>query len=174
MKGVLISINKPHTDNIRSEMKTNEVRKDKPTCEVPFKCFIYETKNKGGCGKVIGEFVCDEITEIHYHDWSGDYGVPKEQYFADIFAESTCLTYEALHMYLQGKNGYGWHITDLIIYDKPRELSEFLCKCNRTYCTGCEDFCDEGVESFRVCGGLKSVTRPPQSYMYVEEWGEFE
>ena len=37
-----------------------------------------------------------------------------------------------MHSYAKGKNVYAWHISDLKIYDKPLELSEFcvLKKCN--------------------------------------------
>ena len=63
MKSVLISIQRPHTDNIKALIKKIEARKNKPNQETPFPCFIYETKTKGGCGKVIGEFLCDRIDE---------------------------------------------------------------------------------------------------------------
>ena len=66
MVGALYSINRPHTDNIKSGRKLWEIRKSKPNIPVPFPAFIYETKKKGGCGKVIGEFVCDEIITISY------------------------------------------------------------------------------------------------------------
>ena len=51
--------------------------------------------------------------------------------------------YDDMVNYLGNKDGYGWHIADLKIYDKPRELSEFW--------------------------GRKKLTRPPQSWQYVEE-----
>ncbi len=35
------------------------------------------------------------------------------------------LTETELHRYAGGKNCYAWHISDLVIYDKPKELSEF-------------------------------------------------
>lgn len=64
----------------------------------------------------------------------------------------------------EGKNGYGWHISDLKIYDKPRELSEF----NR--------YCPDNVHSCATCraGGYTGmrctpITRPPQSWFYVKE-----
>lgn len=58
MKAVLISINKPNTDNIIGRAKTSELRTKAPCITTPFKVYIYETKRYGGCGKVIGEFTC--------------------------------------------------------------------------------------------------------------------
>jgi predicted transcriptional regulator len=142
MKSVLISIQPKWCELIASGKKTVEVRKTKPKIEVPFKCYIYMTKgfasypvringypymchNNGGM-EVIGEFVCDQIfkingeldeTFINSYDcgwiWTGD---------------DACLSYFELDSYLKGKNGYGWHISDLVIYDKPKELSEFGVK----------------------------------------------
>ena len=37
----------------------------------------------------------------------------------------SCLKVQELKDYLGYKNGYGWHISNLKIYDKPKELSEF-------------------------------------------------
>jgi hypothetical protein len=83
MKSVLISIQTKWCELIASGKKTVEVRKTRPKLETPFKVYIYETmkplkdfifdyKNLtetqktiiNGRGKVIGEFVCDEIFPI--------------------------------------------------------------------------------------------------------------
>lgn len=61
----LISINKPHTDNIFSGEKGLEWRKI-PLPEDLY--YVYETKNKGGCGMVIGEM---RITGSKAVDTSG-------------------------------------------------------------------------------------------------------
>lgn len=115
---VLISINKPHTDNIKALKKIIEVRKNKPNCKDPFfKVFIYETKNKGGCGKVIGEFICQSIDEIKPDFMYG--------YLDYLALDDACLTIEEIQNYGQGKTLYGWNISNLIIYNKPKELSEF-------------------------------------------------
>lgn len=125
MKGILWAIRKPHTDNIISGKKTIEVRKFIPknlTPETPN--FIYETKANGGCGKVIGEFKCDKINEYHL-----DIYQPFEDVrYYDIQEPDlweTCLTDDDLEEYGNGKTLYGLHITDLKIYDKPKELSKF-------------------------------------------------
>lgn len=64
-----------------------------------------------------------------------------------------------------GKWLYGWHISDLKIYDKPRELREFK-KSNRD-CF----YADLGLAK-RDCPDCKNsgcfLERPPQSWCYVE------
>ena len=55
MKAVLISIKPTGVEKIAQGKKTFEVRKTKPKIDVPFKCYIYETKAqfiksvKGAC-----------------------------------------------------------------------------------------------------------------------------
>ena len=72
---------------------------------------------------------------------------------------------------------YGWHISNLVIYDKPKELSEFYRKCEKFPCEGCEhlkyqrvnaDEYDYDCEFFNYHIPIK---RPPQSWCYVEERG---
>ena len=195
MKAVLISIQPKWCELIASGKKTVEVRKTKPKLETPFKVYIYCTKGKplmktagNSCfidneyrqgenlyglyelvnGKVIGEFVCEDITDIRYHEAADGYAVGMSHPLCDFFAESTCLKYEELHKYLQGNKGYGWHISDLVIYDKPRELSEFRtpCKMREMLCGIC-DYAVHGMDGDLIdCN--TSLERPPESWCYVE------
>ena len=191
MKAVLMSIKPQWCELIASGKKTVEIRKNKPNLEVPFKVYIYCTKDntfadktlrgfdengkaiyyRAHKGKVIGEFVCDAIFPLscYYSDTNAWY-VHSEQPF-------TCLTDKEMIDYLgNGVEGYGWHITDLIIYDKPRELVGFYHYCgDNPKCDGCnahyysntecgkEDYCCSPME------GCKPITRPFQSWGYVEE-----
>lgn len=169
MKEVLISIKPKWCKLIANGQKTIEVRKTKPKLETPFKCYIYETKaiykNYDGMlltgeGKVIGEFVCDNIfpMSITYSDLNNHVVARK--------FPNTCLTDKQIIDYLgNGKRGYGWHISNLKIYDKPKELSEFK-KINRE-CW----YADLGLAK-RDCPECKNescfMSRPPQSWCYVE------
>ena len=90
MKSVLISIQPKWCELIASGKKTVEVRKTKPKLETPFKVYIYATKGDFGAlikrsgnkflgykeqnigGKVIGEFVCREITEYEGEFWDDE------------------------------------------------------------------------------------------------------
>lgn len=178
MKCVLMSIKPKYCELIAAGKKTIEVRKSKPKLKTPFKCFIYECKGKEvskiidipkeqgggvldyyeyeGCGKVIGEFVCDCIIPI-----SITYSDPNNRIAQNEFPY-TCLTDKEIMDYLgNGKQGYGWHISDLVIYDKPKELSEFY-KHDNTY---------DNVFGWVFEDRPKKVPikRPPQSWCYVEE-----
>ena len=175
MKSVLIAIRPQWVEKIASGEKTIEVRKTAPQ-EVPFKCYIYETKGQYvkfthgahtkygyGRGKVIGWFICDKVDEYHY-----DYcdGVDIDD---DTILE-TAIDREDINIYAKGKTLYGWHISDLKIYDKPKELSEFSRPCSYSgLCFSCKR------TSFKKDGNLlcnTKITRPPQSWMRVEDLGD--
>ena len=159
----MISIKPKWVEKIINGEKTIEVRKTVPKLETPFKCFIYETKGhyikeqKGactkygyGCGKVIGEFTCDEIKEI-----KADNAI--QTYFNNT--HETCLTDTELRLYAtKGKPLYGLHISNLKIYDKPKELSEFR-RFDTKFCYGGHFDKDEKYIPLK---------RPPQSWCYVE------
>lgn len=175
MKAVLISIRPKYVEKICSKIKTIEVRKTRPKIDTPFKVYIYctygnarENYSVGKRGKVIGEFTCDKITDISVvvRNCNEDYN----HVYHNDECKGSCLTWKELQEYGKGKPLYGWHISDLVIYDKPRELSEFKtptdCKseiakaglCNTCCLSAC--FCSKKP---------KRITRPPQSWCYVEE-----
>lgn len=168
--------------------KRIEVRKTAPK-EVPFKCYIYETKGQYvkfthgahtkygyGRGKVIGEFICDRIIcSQAYFDSQG------KNHLTNVFPDDikkTCLDEYDLWDYIAGKavkanqmyDGYLWHISDLKIYDKPRELSEFRKPCDRFLdCCTCRRLVHN---EYMSCDN--KITRPPLSWCYVEDLGEEE
>ena len=184
MREVMISIQPKWVEKICRKEKTVEVRKTKPKCEVPFKCYIYCTQGKlkdlGIIGneiyqkrmKVIGEFVCDRIEEF--------VNLPLSLFAPIGTLEQTCLTTEQIREYLNGKNGYGWHITDLVVYDEPRELSEFYAEgdCDCMNCKKCywfdrgngynvENDCNLAYKCVELHKSFKPIIRPPQSYCYI-------
>lgn len=192
MKSVLISIQPKWCSLIASGEKTVEVRKTKPKLEAPFKCYIYATKSgdrlvlkndkvfemsKAITGKVIGEFVCNKVDRmVHCGTCNSDIRLRivdenlcyKELDYA--YFTKLKLHYPEIDEYSSGGDVYGWHISDLVIYDKPRELSEFQKPCIRdSGCSGCEYAFwtyDYGFEGCMLEWGLQ---RPPQSWCYVEE-----
>jgi len=195
-KSVLISIHPKWCENIANGEKTIEVRKTQPKIDMPFKCYIYCTNDrktmleksnydgsiylngniyyphKMDCslnGKVIGEFVCDTIitlsfysSDISFFDTNPPFTVP-----------DTCLTDKEIAEYLgNGKTGYGWHISDLKIYNKPKELNEFYKPCpNDVLCAGCKHAFvpDDEDETLALIACDNRVTKPPQSWCYVSE-----
>ena len=154
-KAVLISIRPEWCEKIIKGQKTIEVRKTRPKMNPPFKCYIYRSVQGG----VIGEFVCDHIFERIVRvgtsceapkycicDWNM-YCTPLDTLLADA-----CLTKDELEKYLDGGVGYGWHISNLRIYDHPRDLWEFT-----------------GLRQTKSGLAPGPITRPPQSWRYVEE-----
>ena len=127
-------------------------------------------------GKVIGEFICDKVDKIMtlQHTYYNFLGVPlariTEYGIWNDDLPQMCLTKKEIEEYGKGKTLYGWHISDLKIYDKPRELSEFSRPCSYSgLCFSCKR------TSFKKDGNLlcnTKITRPPQSWMYVEDLGE--
>ena len=156
-------------------------------------------------GKVIGEFVCDEISkftaeftdgktyeDIRYHYFdefedeqemivvSNEWENPNNSWIC----KESCLSFNDFKKYI-GENFhdipfYTWHISDLKIYDDPKELSEFIVPtkfgcCNEGKCRGCVYF-DRG-HGFNVeddCSApfctddYNPLRRPPHSWCYVE------
>ncbi len=183
-KAVLISIRPKWCEKIASGDKTIEVRKTRPKLGTPFKCYIYCTLPKYphedfirtdfpkpqfyGGGKVIGEFTCDRIYELETKARGGSYYVKGEDWLtACEVAQQSCLTLKDMHGYLHAQKGYGWHITNLRIYDAPRELNEFRRACpNSWYCESCAMY----WENNGTCGNESlQLKRAPQSWCYVEE-----
>lgn len=124
-------------------------------------------------GKVIGEFVCDRIDTIRKRgiDDNFDYCYLSLDKWGndDIEPEITavknsCVLRDDLNDY--GKNSrmlYGWHISNLKIYDKPKELSEFEKPCNHNCFVPCPHYRGKEYECEKPM-----ITRPPQSWCYVE------
>ena len=176
-KAILKSESPKRCEQIASGKCTVLLSKTKPKLEPPFKCYIYATKpkkfikgyadddlfrhvdgriecgfsfqlatEKGATpennilsGKVIGEFVCEKaecLKENHIYN-------------AKVLCKESCLSIHEIAEYTKGKTFYCWHISDLKIYDKPKELGEFK-RWNKSFKND-------------------RLTCPPQSWCYVEE-----
>ena len=187
MKSVLISIKPKWCELIANGRKTIEVRKTRPKCDTPFKCYIYCTLselltrshyngeiyvatskkhqkalerngNTTLSGKVIGEFVCNKIDRLAicgYDNRNTELRRVDDNltaYDLDYDYLNKCqLSPDNLKKYSNGSGLYGWHISDIVIYDKLKSIKEFY---------------HNGVKR-----GAK-VTRPPQSWCYAEELKE--
>lgn len=186
-KAVMLSIRPKWVEKIASGEKTIEVRKTRPKLATPFKCYIYCTNIRPFLvwgdvfrgdwfteftrisgysraeadkiwdvfnGHIAGEFTCDRIYEL-----------APLNHAPDDVEKQACLTREEIVNYLKG-TGYGWHISDLLIYDQPRELTAFRRACpNSWYCESCAMY----WENNGTCGNESLyIKRPPQSWCYVE------
>lgn len=127
--------------------------------------------------KVIGEFICDKVYSIKNRGFCFSVATEGES-ITDEIARQSCLDYDDMVSYLGNKDGYGLHITDLKIYDKPKKLSEFRAynfkSMNGTDVCGnydCKYYQDSGsymIPPSCAKNGCR-ITRPPQSWQYVEE-----
>lgn len=115
--------------------------------------------------KVIGEFVCDKVYEI-VNGKSSFFCNGATRSETNLVATQSCLDFYDMAAYLGDKNGCGWHISDLKIYDKPKELGEFYTTCKEKSCQMCD-----AEREYDVCafGRKIPVTRAPSNWQYVEE-----
>lgn len=121
--------------------------------------------------KVIGEFVCDKVIKTCGWRLRGNtQQCAKRTTDEEAFPELACLTIDEIVKYAESENREvcGLHISDLKIYDKPKELSKFYTKktCNSCKKSGYESTACMYDEDCKV---PMPITRPPQSYMFVEE-----
>ena len=159
MKSVLISIKPKYCELIANNKKIIEVRKTKPKLNTPFKCYIYCTKEfyrKGDgyfqgkyCGKVIGEFICD--TFVTDKTFGND----------DLFNAAACLDAATATAYCTRNKMYGWHISNLIIYNKPKELNEFRKYLSFFDGESLNELEKAGISNIRI-------KKAPQSWRYIE------
>ena len=154
-KAVLASVRPLYCYYYAIGRKTLELRKTCPKLDGPFKVYIYSTKGNENLirgdiattidyvamygGRVIGEFVCDTILRNC------------EMANADIAEAQSCVKREKILEYSGGHEVFGWHVSDLVIYDTPKELSEF-----------------SGLRQTKFGLEPVSLKRPPQSWCYVE------
>lgn len=192
---VMISVQPKWCELIASGKKTVEVRKTKPKTDVPFKCYIYQTKLRWvytllhalgffaiarrlarGTGKVIGEFVC---RNIYFLDESALFE-GMDEISNSVIEEYSCLSIDELLAYKGNKKEiYGWSISDLVIYDEPKELCEFFRSCgDNPKCEGCEAHYYSNTECGKedyccsIVDGHRPLKRPPQSWCYVKGGAE--
>jgi hypothetical protein len=183
MKAILLSIRPNWCKLIWSGMKTVEVRKTRPKLETPFKVYIYCTGaetwwqrfQKTGLQKmderIIGTFVCDKIDKLIHVGTMMDINIlTLDGWYkpADALLQAACLTEAQAEKYLKGGDGYGWHISDLKIWDEPARLKNFWgmkpCRHGGDCCT-----CLQWDNMKEKCCASRYISRPPQSWCYMED-----
>ena len=176
------------------------------------KNFIYKIlKRLGLCkGKVVAEFTLKKIDEYEFELWDDNtyesigkvyYDIETGEREVDVFesdediektefVKDSNLTRPQLRQYLGTgiRTCFAWHIDDLVVYDKPKELSEFRTTgdCfNSKNIKIKESLYGEYVGNYnensfcRICKyydsdwgdctkRIHTLTRPPQSWCYVE------
>lgn len=112
-------------------------------------------------GKVVGEFTCDKIEKIVFTD--NRYLIAgKDEAYTNKVANESCLDFDDLANYLRDYAfGYALHISDLKIYDEPKELREFSKVCP------CYDDCQNCKHKSENCKEWREIKRPLQSWGYI-------
>lgn len=188
-KAVMKSVPPRLCEKIANGECTMLLSKTKPKIDTPFKCYIYMTMNglssmisvktKQGFvmkethevyptmanGRVIGEFVCDNIDKYLGRLTTYAETPYKNKYVSPEELTKTCLSIYEINNYLNGRNAYFWHISQLKIYDKPKDLNEFRKPCKYAPNNTCYP------DNCKLCP-YNYLTSPPQSWCYVEELEE--
>lgn len=214
MKSILISIKPEWVAKILNGDKTIEIRKTMPKCDLPIDVYIYCTKSKPNVtdirdidgkpyycvmgeeynpnlnGRVVAKFTLKKVELIYWgqDSYMRDECVLVTNSLDDYELEQrSCLKIDKLQDYIgyELENyGYAWHISDLVIFDKPRNLSDFkhpLPHC-RLYCgdnfvpSFCRQYCSHNTDPERLnvwCDRYDKLGEPfdkaPHSWCYVEE-----
>ena len=198
MKTVLMSIQPYYAYLETKGIKTIEVRKTEPKDkDWSGKVKVYVSQNKKSfnripkedrewfsqyLGKVAYEFACNKVDKVINH--GSNFKIIDESIgYTNRVAEQSRLDFHDLKKYLETKDGYAWHITDLKVYDKPKELSDFRKLCimsEMPYCPACKfgniQYSSDEVECSRDIEGASCewlctnfVKRPPQIWQYIQE-----
>mgnify|MGYP004663177957 FL=1 len=129
-------------------------------------------------GKVIGEFVCDKITRIAHCGYDNrriELNIVDENLTIKKLDKgflSRCqLSFSDIEKYANGNEVYGWHISNLKLYDEPKDIGEF-------YKGGMLSYDDWLYGIYNGNGGARSsyesyknafkLSKAPQSWRYVE------
>lgn len=179
---ILISIRPEWVAKILIGEKKIEVRKTRPKVKSPFKCFIYCTLGKelwgdGTAetwwgialdedidkvfrlnptlsqlnGKVIGEFICNYIAHSNEHLFD------ENKITMQKLMKSSCLSFEEINNYRGNKNIFAWYISDLKIYDIPKELNEFKTRCPQAQYSEILDvwYCKDGYTKAAIADSTR-------------------
>lgn len=194
MKSILLSIKPEWVAKILNGEKTIEIRKSMPKCDLPIDVYIYCTKEDNLCcikridrdryicgkdfdlrvfphlssgydgkGKVVAKFTLNDAWFLG----SFMYDCECEHSF---FLKPSCLTPKEVCEYSEyGKKClYAWHIEDLVIFDRPRDISEFkgVCPIKKGGCRLCK-YGGIGLSLMPLCR-KPQLTKAPQNYCYIE------
>lgn len=125
-------------------------------------------------GKVVAKFTLNKVegitlkqTDTFGYDEDKPKDYETETMGLDDLLKNSCLGYEELHTYLDSEEvGYAWHIDNLVIFDKPKELWEFYkSRFEPNKITDAYEKTFNDLSKYRV-------TKAPQSWQYVYVKGE--
>lgn len=121
-------------------------------------------------GKVIGEFVCDKILIVDC-----DSVAPFDKETSEYIEKECCLNRDEFWKYSNGFCCFGWHISDLVIYENPKNVNEFYKEDFNEVLADWENLFSIGVPKGCVVEYPPEpkeedyiLKRPPQSWCYCE------
>lgn len=77
-------------------------------------------------GKIVAQCDCEKVDNIIYNGWWNCYANSEEINYDTLFDETnTCLTPEQISKYLKNDIGYALHLSDLEVFNNPKDLSDF-------------------------------------------------
>lgn len=158
-----LEIRKSDLKNLPQNVLFYMSKDEKSFAKIPKK---FQEKYRKHFGKVGIEFICKDVILLEFQKFTlYDTYINLEKYLKEM-----CLSSRQVFEYGCGKNLYGWRISDLKIYDKPKELGEFFARCHipESKCKCCDN-CFWKENGYGEDYAVKKLTRPPQSWCYVEE-----
>ena len=127
-----------------------------------------------------GKIVCEceveteeiECVKADFNDFIEYHYITKHLQEKDLIKRS-CVDFPTMQNYLKLENGYALHLTNVKVFDNPRELSDYTTRKERDYdsivCDSCTNFgCD-----CKKCSNYYDYTpirKAPQNMMRVCEW----
>jgi predicted transcriptional regulator len=199
MKAIMISIKPKWVAKILNGEKTIEIRKTIPNCDLPIDVYIYCTKDSSngylyysfgknifhdkyvlikeydkqciiGNGKVVAKFTLRKVGVIHDFVSGLEETKRTNRHICieceTLLLQKSCLNIEELYKY---GGECAWRISNLVIFDRPKELSEFKHWVFYKKCSKCSyGKCDNDYSLCSQCCEIKPLTKAPQSWCYVE------
>lgn len=183
MKAIIQSYTPQECERIINGRQTIKVCKNAPK-DTPFKVYIYcisvknmplakyvevykKTNGRIDCwhGKVIGEYVCEKVDVAEEQVILGGIYYSRYEDVIDCsLVEKSCLDNFELLTYGKGKPFSVLHISNVKIYDKPKELKEFGTFVNK------QNIINKGGEVIiENWTEFVPMRRPHHGWQYVEE-----
>ena len=128
-------------------------------------------------GKVVAKFTLRKVEEFIQGLNEAEYeNLPNfalkdyDYYGLEDLMEKACLNDEEINEYAPDLSFYAWHISDLVIFDKPKELSEFHSsgKFDKVYRDLKNRLHQSDMTAYMTAEAESILKRPPQSWQYVE------
>lgn len=171
-RAVLISIRPQWCEKIASGEKTIEVRKTRPRWRRRSRSTSTAQRRKNGS-------LPSSKTEMRTTAKSTTESLFLSRLIKVLIAMRLAILARSLaNLCAMRSSGYGWHISNLKVYDAPKKLSEFTAACKyknddgtcpprRIACSFQRyDYNPDGSINIVECGN--TIRRPPQSWGYVE------